>query len=54
MLQQDFYNAAFYYINRAAEGGVYLELNDFKVIDDEITIDGMSAGEWIYAMCEMN
>jgi hypothetical protein len=34
-------------IEWAAAHGVTLEVNDFRTIDGQLTIDGMPAGEWV-------
>ena len=52
MLQQDFDDSAHRYIHLAAQGGIDLKLTDFELVGDEITIDGMSAGDWIDDICE--
>jgi hypothetical protein len=39
-------------IARAEAGGVFLSPADFGLDGDELTLDGMPAGEWIEAMCE--
>lgn len=47
-------DAVYALIKRAADGGVQLTPLDFTVDGGVLELDGMDAGEWIYAMCEMD
>jgi hypothetical protein len=38
------------HIATAQRAGIDLQPGDFRVIDGELTIDGMDAGEWLDAM----
>lgn len=38
------------YIEKAAKHDIPLELDDFTIIDGEITLDGMDPGDWLDAM----
>lgn len=50
MNQEGLDRAVRQYTLQALAVGVKLLPGDFNLIDGEITIDGMPAAEWIYAM----
>lgn len=39
-----------YVIAEAAKHDIKLEVSDFRIIDGEITLDGMHPAEWLDAM----
>lgn len=51
---QSVQDAVYALITRAADAGIQLTPLDFTVDGGAPQLDGMDAGEWIYAVCEMD
>ena len=51
---QKIQNKVYRLIQKAADAGIQLTPLDFTAHGDDLSLDGMDADEWIYAMCEMD